>query len=322
MKSFNFIIVGFIGLCLCLYFEPSSQDLFELISKQELSQEAGLLRRFNEPEILFNRQKRAAATSSKNKKKPVQSQPKECGINSKSAAKGNSRSDSKEWPWLVSLMFADSYSSFCGGVLLNRNYVLTAAHCLHRRDPSDVLIRLGEYDFFEQNDTVSVDIKPSKAIVHAEYDPATKQNDIALIKLSTPTKYTDFIRPICLPTRKAKTNQTVVVAGWGTLYYGGPVSNVIMEVPIPVWDLENCISKYHQPVFKTNLCAAAYEGGKDACQGDSGGPLLMQHANGRWVTIGVVSWGMGCADKDQPGVYTDVSSYLGWISNNTKDAIL
>lgn len=322
MRILSFIGV-FVGLCLCI--EPSTQDLFELISKQELSQvqEAALLHRFNEPEILFSRQKRATP-SPKNKKKPSLSQPRECGINSKSIGNLNvkNNSQSRDWPWLAALLRASSYSSFCGGALLNRNYILTAAHCLVRMQPSEVIVRLGEYDFYEQNDTVNEDIPPSKFIVHPEYDAATQQHDIALVKLSKPAKYSDFVRPICLPTIKAKTNQTAVVAGWGTLYYGGPLSNVLLETPVPVWDLENCISKYSQPVFKTNLCAASYEGGKDACQGDSGGPLLMQQSNGRWITIGVVSWGISCGDKDQPGVYTNVASYLGWILSNTKDAIL
>lgn len=51
-------------------------------------------------------------------------------------------------------------------------------------------------------------------------------------------------------------------------------------------------------------------------QGDSGGPLLHQLANGRWVNIGIVSWGIRCGEPGRPGIYTRVNSYLDWIFEN------
>lgn len=62
-------------------------------------------------------------------------------------------------------------------------------------------------------------------------------------------------------------------------------------------------------VTENMICAGIWgEGGKDACQGDSGGPLYYDN-----ITIGVVSWGMGCARADYPGVSTSVASYTNWI---------
>jgi secreted trypsin-like serine protease len=60
----------------------------------------------------------------------------------------------------------------------------------------------------------------------------------------------------------------------------------------------------------TQLCAGT--GGSDACQGDSGGPLVLRTAEGP-VQVGIVSWGLGCARPDSPGVYVRVSAYAGWI---------
>uniref|UniRef100_A0A2H8TV73 Proclotting enzyme n=1 Tax=Melanaphis sacchari TaxID=742174 RepID=A0A2H8TV73_9HEMI len=255
--------------------------------------------------------------------KPLPEEP-ECGQNTKSISKIMNVQNAKasDWPWMAVFLETTNYMNFCGGVLLNRRFVLTAAHCFKKYTKQDFVVRLGEYDFTTNNETQYIDYRVTDIRIHPDYDLATHANDIAILKLKRSTIYNSFIRPICLP----KTNMEVyeknaVVAGWGQTVFGGEVSNVLQEVAIPIWLHDQCVSAFSQPIFKTNLCAASYEGGKDSCLGDSGGPLLMQRHDGRWTNVGIVSWGISCGELGIPGVYTKVTSYLKWIAVNAQDVI-
>ncbi|KYN50460.1 Transmembrane protease serine 7, partial [Trachymyrmex cornetzi] len=49
--------------------------------------------------------------------------------------------------------------------------------------------------------------------------------------------------------------------------------------------------------------------------GDSGGPMVIQRARDkRWILAGIISWGIGCAAPNQPGVYTRISEFRDWIN--------
>lgn len=74
-------------------------------------------------------------------------------------------------------------------------------------------VRLGEYDLISQNETEAVDSYVAEIKIHKDYDSATQQHDIALLRLNRTIKYSNFIRPICLPTAQTTTNQTAIVTG-------------------------------------------------------------------------------------------------------------
>ncbi|GBP26636.1 Proclotting enzyme [Eumeta japonica] len=213
---------------------------------------------------------------------------------------------------------------------------------------SDLYVRLGEYDFKRNNDSRSFNFRVVEIRQHKEFQLSNYHNDIAILKLHRPAVFNSYVWPICLPPLGLQlVNQSAVVIGWGTQWYGGPHSTVLMEVTIPVWDYQRCTEAFSDTIFNSTICAGAYEGGKDSCQnhraltrivnrsncvqkpiiefytanipqGDSGGPLMYQLASGRWAVVGVVSWGIRCGEPAHPGVYARVDQFLSWIVENSQ----
>lgn len=137
-----------------------------------------------------------------------------------------------------------------------------------------------------------------RKVVNEAYNPATYQNDIALLELSEDVTYREHIIPICLPEKSANfTGEMATVTGWGRTQYGVPTApGVLQKVEVEVLDSEEC-QKWmksvgrKETIFPHMLCAGYKEGGKDSCQGDSGSPLTVKKDDGRSTLIGLVSWG-------------------------------
>ena len=128
------------------------------------------------------------------------------------------------------------------------------------------------------------------------------------------------LQPICLPKPgQDYDNVTAVVTGWGRLSSSGPQSDILKEVNVTTISNQECRESYgHHKISDDMICAAAV--GRDSCQGDSGGPLAVLGQDNSYTQIGVVSWGNGCAKPGYPGVYTRVTSLLGWIQQRIKPA--
>jgi len=233
---------------------------------------------------------------------------------------GGQKTDPQEWPWMAALL-RDGSDQYCGGVLITNAHVLTAAHCVKPFSKESITVRLGEYTFDQTQDSSHRDFRIRSIQQHERYNTETYENDIAIISLQGSVEtFNDFIWPICLPPadNRKYDGEKATVTGWGTIYYGGPISSYLQEVTLPVWTNKQCGDAYKEHDIVDNfLCAGIPEGGKDSCQGDSGGPLQWQDpVNGRWAAIGVVSWGIKCAEPNNPGVYTRVNNYIDWIRAN------
>lgn len=177
---------------------------------------------------------------------------------------------------------------------------------------------LGE-DILSTSSPNQVTATVSEIINHPNYDSDTYNNDMSLLKLSSPVSFTNYIQPVCLTSYNTgpDTGSDVWVTGWGTLSSGGSSPDKLQEVMVPVVSQSQCDSSYSSQGININdnmLCAG--QTGKDSCQGDSGGPLVYK-INSTWVQAGVVSFGIGCAQSNYPGVYARVSQYVSWISGHT-----
>ncbi|KAM5205000.1 trypsin isoform 1-T7 [Hipposideros larvatus] len=204
-------------------------------------------------------------------------------------------------PYQVSL---NAGYHFCGGSLINDQWVVSAAHCYKSR----IQVRLGEHniDVIEGNEQF---INSVKVIRHPKYNGNTIDNDIMLIKLSSPATISSRVATVSLPRSCAAVGTQCLISGWGNTQSNGyDYPELLQCLDAPILSDSACRSAYPGQITNNMMCLGFLEGGKDSCQGDSGGPVV---CNGELQ--GIVSWGYGCALRGRPGVYTKVCNYVDWI---------
>uniref|UniRef100_A0A8D0BEA5 trypsin n=1 Tax=Salvator merianae TaxID=96440 RepID=A0A8D0BEA5_SALMN len=205
-------------------------------------------------------------------------------------------------PYQVSL---NAKSHYCGGSLINDRWVVSAAHCYQ---PKQIEVRLGEYNI-DVLEGAEEFIKSEKQIRHPNFNRKTLDNDIMLIKLATSATLNSRVRTISLPSKCASAGTKCLISGWGnTLSDGFKLPELLQCLDAPVLSDAVCQDVLPGQITPNMMCVGFLEGGKDSCQYDSGGPVV---CNGELQ--GVVSWGLGCAQKGLPGVYTKVCRYVDWI---------
>ncbi|XP_066532843.1 trypsin-2-like isoform X1 [Hoplias malabaricus] len=206
-------------------------------------------------------------------------------------------------PWQVSL---NAGYHFCGGSLVSQDWVVSAAHCYK----SSIQVRLGEHNI-QVNENTEQFITSAKVIRNPNFSSWTLDSDIMLIKLSQPARLNQYVQTVALPENCAAAGTWCRVSGWGnTMSSGEYRSNKLQCLDLPIIATKDCQNSYPGMITNTMFCAGFLEGGKDSCQGDSGGPVV---CNGELQ--GVVSWGYGCAEKGNPGVYAKVCMLTKWLKD-------
>ncbi|XP_068230736.1 trypsin-3-like isoform X2 [Palaemon carinicauda] len=233
-----------------------------------------------------------------------------------------------KYPWLVGIRKKSKRMYECGGTIINNFYVLTAAHCVRQGrkiiSPKTLLIGVADHNYNSKEDDikgVTRQVKIDKIITHPKYEDDLPGFDIALIRLKKKLVFDGNIAPACLPTgSKTYNDEKGVALGWGSVDNETyTFSSFAREITLPILS-QNCdgIKFSSVKITKFMLCAGGLEG-KDTCAGDSGGPLTVRE-DGRYILVGITSFGFGCAQKGLPAVYTRVSEFREWIIKNTKDA--
>ncbi|XP_075210149.1 venom protease-like [Lycorma delicatula] len=235
-----------------------------------------------------------------------------------------------KYPWLTIILKDNKFH--CGGSVINNKYILTAGHCVFDEKKQDIteihrfIVVLGAYNrnYDDERSKQYFFVSAIKMPKLFHGDSLHDVHDVALIKLHKEITYNDAVSPVCLPQKIFRYEGVYgFISGWGTMSYKGKLSQFPREATIQVINDQKCMSiKTLGEHFAEDTLAmfCGYNIGTDACQGDSGGPMVVYEDRG-FVQIGIVSWGIECALKYHPGIYTRLPHYLDWVYNNTQDAV-
>ncbi|XP_015113983.1 chymotrypsin-2-like [Diachasma alloeum] len=207
-------------------------------------------------------------------------------------------------PYQVSLRFRQG-SHFCGGVIINERWVLTAAHCLVSKTASSIKVVVGTNRLSKGGTKYNV----SMVIPNEDYDASKFANDIGLVRLATRMWFSDRVAPIAPPTSDfEQVDYPAVISGWGSTRLGSALPDKLQELDLVIIDQAKCKS-IHSVVTHDHICTFT-KVGEGACHGDSGGPLTSDG-----VLVGLVSFGYPCA-FGYPDVFTRVWTFMDWVKEN------
>ncbi|KAI4827879.1 hypothetical protein KUCAC02_031241 [Chaenocephalus aceratus] len=222
------------------------------------------------------------------------------------------------WPWQISLQYrsGSSYHHTCGGTLIAKDWVMTAAHCVDRSSTWRVVI--GEHDLYSNSGREQV-MTVKTVHIHKLWDSSDVANgfDIALMHLTSEVTLNAYAQLGSLPPKGQilPHNNLCYITGWGRTSTGGSLSSQLKQAYLPMVDHKTCTSRswWGSIVSDTMVCGGG--GAESGCNGDSGGPLNCL-VDGKYSVHGIASFVSvyGCNTPEKPTVFTRVSAYIDWMN--------
>ncbi|KAM5237889.1 neutrophil elastase-like [Ctenodactylus gundi] len=204
-------------------------------------------------------------------------------------------------PYMVSLQRRGGH--FCGGTLIARNFVMSAAHCVNGLNFRSVQVVLGAHDL-RQRERTRQNFGVQR-IFENGFDPTLLLNDIVILQLNGSATINANVQVARLPRQGSGVgNGTQCLAmGWGRLGTNRPVPSVLQELNVTVVT--------SQCRRRVNVCTLVPRRQAGICFGDSGGPLV---CNGLVQGIDSFIRG-GCGSGFFPDAFAPVAEFIDWINS-------
>ncbi|XP_052739186.1 CLIP domain-containing serine protease B4 isoform X2 [Bicyclus anynana] len=237
-----------------------------------------------------------------------------------------------QWPWQIALYQTQLIDSkyICGGTLVSHKHVITAAHCVTRKNSAKpvykntLTVYLGKHNLRTSVEGVEIRFV-DEIIVYPEYNKTPFARDLSILKLKKWVDYTEYVRAACLWPEDQTALSNVIgkkgsVVGWG-FDDTGVATEELSLVEMPVVDQETCIRSYSAFFDKFTdrdyTYCAGYRDGTSVCNGDSGGGMVFE-MQGSWYLRGLVSLSVARhneyrCDPTHYVVFTDLAKFLPWI---------
>ncbi|XP_011494097.1 PREDICTED: trypsin-1-like isoform X1 [Ceratosolen solmsi marchali] len=238
-----------------------------------------------------------------------------------------------QYPYYVSLyykeIFGENVDSFCGGAILNHQWIITAAYCIYSvNNIDDIFIKVGSINYRKYSVTEQIS-KITTSFAHPEYSSPAGPYDIGVMKVEIPFVFNEFVAPINLPKPETIPTGSGTVTGLGFLKYiiEPYLPDSLQAVTLPIINNDECQTLIEELLGdnanelnlldKLRFCSGPTKKNQGYCLNDTGDPFTTKE-NGKDVLIGIATFGFAadCKTPGVPSIYTRVSAFNDWIQES------